>query len=533
AEAPAEGKPRAPADAPKPRPAGAPSDAARPQPPEPAAPVRPRPPAPAAGEAAPKPQDSAPVPTPAPQPGARPAEQSQPGVPANPPVPQAAPGTPEAPASAPVPLPPNQAGQPGAPADGEARQRPPVAPPVTPEEIERARRIAENPAASDQTVVLPVENGAAVLDSAKEAPAPLPPGDPQRPDRRGPGERPRPVGAPDAPPPPPPKSDAEAQAVTPGRPSAPVRIEPVTAERGERLREAPRYDTPRGFGERRAAEDGRIIFEIDNRTFVRHDDSERFYEQGYEPRYERLRGGRVREVIERDGGTQIVTIRDRYGNILQRSRIDRNGREYVLYYAPDLPEDRPGNDGWYDPGRDLPPMRLTVPVDQYIIDTSTEPDRDYYRFLEQPPVERVERVYSLDEVRYSARIRDKVRRIDLDTITFGTGSADIPMSQAKTLRRVADAIQEILQRDPSETFLIEGHTDAVGSDESNLVLSDRRAESVANLLTDVYGIPPENLATQGYGERYLKVLTDGPSQENRRVTIRRITPLVKPVAQSR
>ncbi len=48
----------------------------------------------------------------------------------------------------------------------------------------------------------------------------------------------------------------------------------------------------------------------------------------------------------------------------------------------------------------------------------------------------------------------------------------------------------------------------------------------------MYGIPPENLTTQGYGERYLKVQTLGPNQENRRVTIRRITPLVRPVAQN-
>ena len=90
----------------------------------------------------------------------------------------------------------------------------------------------------------------------------------------------------------------------------------------------------------------------------------------------------------------------------------------------------------------------------------------------------------------------------------------------------------MLKNDPSETFLIEGHTDAVGSDESNLVLSDERAESVARVLTDAFAIPPENLSTQGYGERYLKVRTDGPSQENRRVTIRRITSLVKPIASN-
>jgi outer membrane protein OmpA-like peptidoglycan-associated protein len=135
-------------------------------------------------------------------------------------------------------------------------------------------------------------------------------------------------------------------------------------------------------------------------------------------------------------------------------------------------------------------------------------------------------------VRYSARIRDKVPRIDLDTVTFATGSAEIPMNQASSLRKVADAISKVLKRDPSETFLIEGHTDAVGADDSNLVLSDERAESVARVLTDAFGIPPENLATQGYGERYLKVRTDGPEQENRRVTVRRITPLVKPVASN-
>ena len=65
----------------------------------------------------------------------------------------------------------------------------------------------------------------------------------------------------------------------------------------------------------------------------------------------------------------------------------------------------------------------------------------------------------------------------------------------------------LLEQNPAETFLIEGHTDAVGSDLSNLALSDQRAESVAYALTRVYGIPAENLATQGYGERYLKVNT--------------------------
>jgi outer membrane protein OmpA-like peptidoglycan-associated protein len=226
---------------------------------------------------------------------------------------------------------------------------------------------------------------------------------------------------------------------------------------------------------------------------------------------------------------QVVTIRNSSGSVVQRSRIV-DGEEYVLYYAPELYED--ADYVWRDPALDLPPMRLSVPLDQYIIDTSSDPDRDYYEFLDQPPVEQVERVYSLDEVRYSARIRDKARRIDLDTVKFATGSAEIPMNEASSLRKVAEAMNQILKENPAETFLIEGHTDAVGSDESNLILSDERAESVAVVLTDAFGIPPENLATQGYGERFLKIRTEGAEQDNRRVTIRRITPLVKPVASN-
>ena len=75
--------------------------------------------------------------------------------------------------------------------------------------------------------------------------------------------------------------------------------------------------------------------------------------------------------------------------------------------------------------------------------------------------------------------------------------------------------------------MIEGHTDAVGSDVDNLSLSDRRAETVALILSDKFSVPPENMVTQGYGEQHLKIPTDGPERRNRRVTVRRITPLLE------
>ncbi|NKN05929.1 OmpA family protein [Rhizobium laguerreae] len=424
-------------------------------------------------------------------------------------------------------------GQPAAPATDTAQPLPdassgqqveqaiPAPEKVSPEELERRKKIAADPAKSNETVVLPVENGAAVLDSDKDADRSK--GREGRRDRDKLRAESQEVKVP--------TSDADAQAAATAAAPA-IKLEAVTSEKGTRLDTRPQFVRPEGARIDDRTDDSRVIIQYNNQVIVRSDDDRRFLRDGERPSYEQLSGDRYRETIARPEGYRIVTIRNRYGDIIQRSRVDARGREYVLYYSPDLYED-PDRDYFEDPGADLPPMRLRVPLNDYIIDTSSDPDRDYYEFLREPPVEQVERVYSLDEVKYSARIRDKVRRIDLDTITFATGSAEIPMAQARTLRKVADAIGQVLEKDPSETFLIEGHTDAVGSDQSNLILSDQRAESVANVLSDVYGIAPENLATQGYGERYLKVSTSEPEQENRRVTIRRVTALVRPVAANK
>ena len=125
-------------------------------------------------------------------------------------------------------------------------------------------------------------------------------------------------------------------------------------------------------------------------------------------------------------------------------------------------------------------------------------------------------------------------RIDIDTITFDFGSWEVTPDQAQHLQFIADGIAQAIQQNPDEVFLIEGHTDAIGPDDENLSLSDRRAESVAQILTAQFGIAPENLTTQGYGEQYLKIPTQEAERRNRRVTIRRITPLLNgPTAQNR
>ena len=143
-----------------------------------------------------------------------------------------------------------------------------------------------------------------------------------------------------------------------------------------------------------------------------------------------------------------------------------------------------------------------------------------------PPIEQIDQPYSLDQVRYSYSLRERMPSVDVDTINFETGSWEVTPDQVDRLAAVADAINRVISANPKEVFLIEGHTDAVGSDVDNLSLSDRRAETVALILSQQFNVPPENLVTQGYGEQYLKIPTDAPERRNRRVTVRRITPLL-------
>jgi outer membrane protein OmpA-like peptidoglycan-associated protein len=92
-------------------------------------------------------------------------------------------------------------------------------------------------------------------------------------------------------------------------------------------------------------------------------------------------------------------------------------------------------------------------------------------------------------------------------------------------------MRDLIAEDPTELFLIEGYTDAVGAPGYNLLLSDRRAESVALAFSEYFDVPAENMVVQGYGESYLKVPTQQAELLNRRVAVRRITALVQNAAR--
>ena len=219
-------------------------------------------------------------------------------------------------------------------------------------------------------------------------------------------------------------------------------------------------------------------------------------------------GGETRTIVIRPDGSQIITVVGRDGQLLRRIRRDQQGREIII--IDNSYRDPRAVGGFYV---DLPPPVIRIPYDRYIVDAEGAPPELIYDTMIAPPVERIDRRYSLDEIRYSPSVRQLMPSIDLNTINFETGSWEIPPDQAARLQVIADGLNRAIQRNPREVFLIEGHTDAVGNDVDNLSLSDRRAESAAELLTQQFGVPAENLTSQGYGKQYLKEQTDGPSRD--------------------
>ena len=267
---------------------------------------------------------------------------------------------------------------------------------------------------------------------------------------------------------------------------------------------------------------GRVIIRDPNgEAFIRHNELDRFRFGARDIQTQQV-GGETRTVVFRPDGSQIITIIGPDGQLLRRIRRDRQGREIII--IDNSYRDPRSVGGFYV---DLPPPVIGIPYDRYIVDAADASPDLIYDTMEAPPVERIDRRFTLDEIRYSPSVRALMPSIDLNSINFETGSWDIPPDQAAKLQVIADGLNRAIQRNPREVFLIEGHTDAVGNDVDNLSLSDRRAQSAAELLTQQFGVPPENLTSQGYGSQYLKEQTDGPSRINRRVTIRRITPLLE------
>lgn len=109
------------------------------------------------------------------------------------------------------------------------------------------------------------------------------------------------------------------------------------------------------------------------------------------------------------------------------------------------------------------------------------------------------------------------KTIVLNKIFFETGKADLKASTSQDLQKLILFMLD----NPEIKLEIQGHTDNVGSVESNMRLSQARANSVVNYLT-ANQIPKERLVAKGYGPNAPianNVTTEGKAQ-NRRVEMK-------------
>jgi len=109
-------------------------------------------------------------------------------------------------------------------------------------------------------------------------------------------------------------------------------------------------------------------------------------------------------------------------------------------------------------------------------------------------VRALEASFTADEARVTRQGDDVV--LSLLGIKFPSGRSTIDGSSAALMKKV----QQGLALFPDASISIEGHTDANGSDSTNLILSQDRADAVRQYLVSNFAMNPEKITSVGYGE---------------------------------
>ena len=117
---------------------------------------------------------------------------------------------------------------------------------------------------------------------------------------------------------------------------------------------------------------------------------------------------------------------------------------------------------------------------------------------------------SMEQKVTAARLLDELNKQGFTALylNFETNSWQIRPSDAGTLDEVAAALKQT----PAMRVRIEGHTDNVGTAESNRVLSERRAQSVLDALVQ-RGVDRARLSAAGFGQE--RPIADNRTEEGR------------------
>jgi outer membrane protein OmpA-like peptidoglycan-associated protein len=111
-----------------------------------------------------------------------------------------------------------------------------------------------------------------------------------------------------------------------------------------------------------------------------------------------------------------------------------------------------------------------------------------------------------------------IKALNLPTINFASGSAQIPADAKPVLDRAATVI---LLLPPTVRLEIAGHTDNTGTAGGNLVLARQRAQAIVEYFASA-GVARERIAPQGYGD--MRPVAPNSNEEgrfrNRRIEIK-------------
>lgn len=164
----------------------------------------------------------------------------------------------------------------------------------------------------------------------------------------------------------------------------------------------------------------------------------------------------------------VVELRDSSSNVIATTVVNENTGKFAIATHVDTTKKQN--------------LILNIKQDGYAYDTkmiTVEPEH-------QEPV-----VTSNAEVK-----KIEVGKVcDLHDIFFATNSAEL----TKESKRLIDLFADFLRHNPTVKAEIQGHTDNIGNDKDNLLLSERRAQSVYRYLIE-QGIPQNRIRYKGYGE---------------------------------
>ncbi|HEU5146972.1 MAG TPA: OmpA family protein, partial [Chryseosolibacter sp.] len=142
--------------------------------------------------------------------------------------------------------------------------------------------------------------------------------------------------------------------------------------------------------------------------------------------------------------------------------------------------------------------------------------RNYLLIIQGEDFFRIEELFFMDGDMEMHRETEPIEsKIAFASLEFENGKADILSSMHADLDKLANFLID----HPDFSLNISGHTDSQGSEDSNLRLSQARADAIRAYLTFTYKISPDRISARGYGSSrpLVEEHTDEDRKLNRRV----------------